>query len=381
MRNGLRIRGLFCAVVLMAAAAYNPAFCDATLEFGLVRPQGGCVEVPVQFIPDESAGTAGLQFDLEFDASEFAVDSVAAGYSAIQGDKGVTWSEPAPGQLRVLVAGLNQTTMPPGTVVSVYLVPASAASHSEPCAFAEGVASGPFGEDVALSYTSETVTEATPAKTSEAELNGAAGNDGFDSLERDGEASSARPAQSHLSDVSRDSAGYTAPHATKGAFGISGAPSADGEPASARYGDSDRGPVPSRPRRAPFLFPNRSEKDGPIAHAERGHSVVASARNETSPGVSPLPPRDSIIISESEAHPKDRSVVARVWNPNEDFVRSSGRGNDQVQNDSQRVVATLHRKTWLLHKAAFFAALVFAATIVFLVRRRFLETRGCVRRR
>ena len=96
--------GCVALAAAMMVVVLESAFGAALLDLGRVRREGEYIAIPVEFTPDAVAGTAGLQFDLRYDPAQFQVETVGAAYSAVQSAKGVTWSEPAPGQLRVLVA-------------------------------------------------------------------------------------------------------------------------------------------------------------------------------------------------------------------------------------------------------------------------------------
>lgn len=373
-------------IAWLAAAWSGAAFCEAALNVGLAQSDGAYVAVPIEFAPDTAAGASGLQFDLQFDPAQFEIDSVTAGDAAVQGDKDVMWSEPAAGQLRVLVAGMNQTTIPEGTVVSVYLVPMSASNVSEPCGFVAGVASGPYGEDVPLLVpvvnTEEDASNATSddpaAKTIDDGLASTVTNE-IASQQETTETVTSSPAADGDSAEPQRAASYPTSK-TAGGFDMS----ADESEGGTSRGGLHEGGVPGRtaataPGERVFLSGNRG--------GERRQSVTNESRPATAgysqpaaPAVVPGASNDSQRRVGDETATAHRTVLARVLDGDEKFDRPLATVNHPVQNDSPRVVTEPRSENRPLTQAAVFLALVSAMAIVFLVRRRIVEPRPGDRR-
>lgn len=373
-------------IAWLAAAWSSAAFCEAALNAGLAQSEGGYVAVPIEFAPDTALGASGLQFDLQFDPSQFEIDSVTAGNAAIQGDKDVMWSEPATGQLRVLVAGMNQTTVPEGMVVSVYLVPLSASNVSEPCVFVAGVASGPFGEDVPLLVpvanteedVSDTMSNDMAAKTIDDGRASTVTND-IASQQETTEIVASAPAANGESAEPQSAAGYSTSN-TAGGFDMS-ADESEGRTSSSglREGAMPGRTAPAGPGERVFLSGNRG--------GEQRQSVANDSRPATAGYARPAPPAvvpgassDSQSRGGRETPAERRTMFARVLDSDEALDWPSETVKHPTQNDSPRAVTDPRGENRPLTKAATLLALVSAMAIVFLVRRRFVEPRPGDRR-
>ena len=297
--------GCVALAAAMMVVVLESAFGAALLDLGRVRREGEYIAIPVEFTPDAVAGTAGLQFDLRYDPAQFQVETVGAAYSAVQSAKGVTWSEPAPGQLRVLVAGMNQSLMPQGTVASVYLIPVSVSFDSEPCEFTAGIASGPFGEDVPLAVPMAQEEEAASGDTS-----AKTGNDGAGALPEPAskpelagrEALSAEAVRD--SSQSLESAAYATPGPTGGH--LDGAAEERDETVSGGVyrGGVGYGGEPLPPRQEGAVSPENPGAGPPeLRHSavRRPRSAVPVPAQGAMPGTIAEPQRDATDGSGSEA--------------------------------------------------------------------------------
>lgn len=132
----------------------------AQMTMGLpVTDSEGGVAVSVAISPSSQSEHVGaIQFDLRYDAGEFALAEVAAGDAAVQAGKDTLFSEPEPGVVRVLVAGLNMDTFAEGTVATVYFDPrmtdAGPAEFSQDAALQQVVVSDEYGQngDAEIAY-------------------------------------------------------------------------------------------------------------------------------------------------------------------------------------------------------------------------------------
>lgn len=112
-------------------------------------PAGSLVTLPVS-LSTGSQSISSLQFDLDLPAGVTS-DTVAQGASTIAAQKQVS-SNIVNGDLRVIVSGLNQTTIPSGSVALITLRLASTLpTGTFPMTLSNVVASDPAGVNVPLS--------------------------------------------------------------------------------------------------------------------------------------------------------------------------------------------------------------------------------------
>lgn len=376
--------GCVALAAAMMVVALESAFGAALLDLGRVRREGEYIAIPVEFTPDAVAGTAGLQFDLRYAPAQFQVETVGAAYSAVQSAKGVTWSEPAPGQLRVLVAGMNQTLMPQGTVASVYLIPVSVSPDSEPCEFTAGIASGPFGEDVPLAVPMAQEEEAASGDTS-----AKTGNDGAGALPDPGSKSELAGQEALSSEAVRDSsqslesAAYATPGPTGGHLD-SAAEERDETVSGGVYrGGVGYGGEPSLPRQEAAVSPGNHDAGPPeLRHnaVRRPRSAVPVHAQGAVSGTIAEPQREATDVSGSEVASGHRMDVAMVPGSGDEFDRPNESAFRSVQNDSPRADAVPPGDTHPSQQAVLCGALAAAMALVLLIRRRFLAPRAGVRR-
>lgn len=376
--------GCVALAAAMMVVVLESAFGAALLDLGRVRREGEYIAIPVEFTPDAVAGTAGLQFDLRYDPAQFQVETVGAAYSAVQSAKGVTWSEPAPGQLRVLVAGMNQSLMPQGTVASVYLIPVSVSFDSEPCEFTAGIASGPFGEDVPLA-----VPMAQEEETASGDTSAKTGNDGAGALPEPASKPELAGREALSAEAVRDSSQSleSAADATPGPTGghLDGAAEERDETVSGGVyrGGVGYGGEPLAPRQEGAVSPGNPGAGPPeLRHSavRRPRSAVPVPAQGAMPGTIAEPQRDATDGSGSEAASGHRVDVAMVPGSGDEFDRPNESAFRSVQNDSPRADAVPSGDTHPSCQAALCGALGAAMALVLLIRWRFLAPRAGVRR-
>jgi len=112
------------------------------------------INVPVTIVTDGADLPASLQFDLSFDTASYALLDVQVGDAAAQADKSVVFNESTPGTITVVVAGLNQNTIPDGVVAEISLCPLVQVVDSNALGFDAVVVSDPFGTPVDVIYES-----------------------------------------------------------------------------------------------------------------------------------------------------------------------------------------------------------------------------------
>lgn len=387
MKCGIFVRGVWWAAILVVAVAHEPAFCAASLELGPVREEGAYLAVPVEFAPDTAVGTAGLQFDLQYDTSQFDIASVTAGFAATQGDKGVMWSEPVPGTLRVLVAGMNQTVMPPGTLVSVHFVPTVAGHAPAPCAFATGVASGPFGEDVPLALpipeAEEETLDDTPAKIGD-ETGHSTNDNPISFQEAVEEALSPRPSPGERRADSPLSSEPAAPGSRIGGFEASPGDSYDNAPGGGPGAGAGPARIARTARRGLLAAP--SDHDENSMEGQRV-AVTGIARaggsgygHQETPGPAPAPAGNSTSVAEAEISDERGPQFARVLDSGDLFGPPANDANHATVSGARRVADGARTASRLPHTAGALVILISALVAVFAIRRRFLEPRPAARR-
>jgi len=121
------------------------------------------INIPVSIHSDDGIGVTGLNFDLTFDASRLTVQNINIGSSASSAGKTLSWSSPSTGRIRVIIFGLNQTSISNGGVANVtFSVNSGAASGSSSLSLGSATATDQNGNSVPLSLSSGTFTVNAP---------------------------------------------------------------------------------------------------------------------------------------------------------------------------------------------------------------------------
>lgn len=120
----------------------------ATLSVGQPRMEGTGWVAPVtlQLAPGENV--ASMQFDVSLPPNLPAGVSAQISEAAQMAGKQAIFSQTAPGQLRVVVAGLNQSPIPSGTVAQLYLGTPAAAAPPPSIGLQSPVLASPSGERI-----------------------------------------------------------------------------------------------------------------------------------------------------------------------------------------------------------------------------------------
>jgi hypothetical protein len=392
MRTTRGINRIVWLLVCLAAAWYAAVYGDAALDVGDGMPGGELLAVPINFTPDPEVDTAGLQFDVEIDTSRFEVDSVIAGDAATQSGKGVMWSQPDSGRLRVLVAGMNQDAVAQGEVATVYLAPLTSRYDTNPCSLEAGICSGPFGDEVPVRLPSivnenpDDLSNDPPAKTDRAaslassESETASGQEvpgteqGADESSTTGE-----PAGSQVAGTTASSTGYG------GGVAVAPEERSDKTRPSSRQGGTTVGrlggsPSPSADERRPIWHQGIRGNPSGAAYGRQG----APSRRTAAPGTVPTPSggKRSRITQRSPEEPR-RVDLARagapepgVW-PEQPLPSGEDRTEERASH-SRAAVPT--RDEFPASGVAAVGCMGAAAFGMFLLRRRWLRPRGAGRR-
>jgi len=156
-RKKMKLHSLVNLLVLTAAwgamvcSAVPAAFAsEITLQDALVGEE--YVSIPVTITTDGADQPASLQFDVTYDAANFAVLDVQVGDAAAQAGKSAVFSESGTGTLTVLVAGLNQTVISDGVIANVSLCPLIQTADTQALFLDAVVVSDPFGNPIDVFY-------------------------------------------------------------------------------------------------------------------------------------------------------------------------------------------------------------------------------------
>ncbi|MCF6287545.1 MAG: hypothetical protein L3K26_20545 [Candidatus Hydrogenedentes bacterium] len=134
-----------CSVVAMAAVvSLQPPPANEAL-----------LRIPVILTGEGDEDLAGVQFDLNYDTTQYILETVESGAAADDAGKEVILSEASPGQGRILITGFNDNTLFDGHVATLILRPRTpdAAAHS--LAVENLLATDPFGNTVPLDYSND----------------------------------------------------------------------------------------------------------------------------------------------------------------------------------------------------------------------------------
>jgi len=110
------------------------------------------VSIPVTITTDGADQPASLQFDVTYDAANFAVLDVQVGDAAAQAGKSAVFNDSGNGTVTVLVAGLNQNVITDGVVANVSLCPLSQTVDTQTLFLDGVVVSDPFGNPIDVFY-------------------------------------------------------------------------------------------------------------------------------------------------------------------------------------------------------------------------------------
>ncbi len=125
---------------------------ELTLEDPVVADEW--ITIPITIAAEPGEQPASLQFDLSFDGTSIALLDVQVGDAALQASKTLVFSESTPGTITVIVAGLNQNTIPDGVVANISFCPLNQVVDATGLGFDSVVVSDPFGNPVDVVYES-----------------------------------------------------------------------------------------------------------------------------------------------------------------------------------------------------------------------------------
>ncbi len=97
---------------------------------------------------------SAIQFDILYNPIACEITAVTAGNSSISAQKQVQYNTIASGQVRIIIAGLNQNTIPSGSIAQItFKICASAPAGIYDLLLTRAIASSPTGASVPLSAT------------------------------------------------------------------------------------------------------------------------------------------------------------------------------------------------------------------------------------
>lgn len=110
-----------CLFAVLAAIilAAPQSLAVGSLGIGDVTVEDSLLIIPIVLGGDVSQGVSGLNFSLSYDPKVLEPVAAAPGAAALQANKDVQMNVPSPGELTVVVIGLNQTVFQLGEVARV----------------------------------------------------------------------------------------------------------------------------------------------------------------------------------------------------------------------------------------------------------------------
>ena len=131
------------SLVLCPAAAFAVTL---TIAYSAAEVGGGRVAVPVSIDCWAGEEASTVQFDIAFDDDLMSLIDVTPGMAAADAGKQVSLSSLAPGVVRVIVAGFNQTPIPNGVIAEAdFNVNAGTPAGFHTVAFGLAAVSDPYG--------------------------------------------------------------------------------------------------------------------------------------------------------------------------------------------------------------------------------------------
>ncbi len=150
--NARKISRRFGAFLRLAALLIlllsTPLAHAAQLTLGAPRIGANGWEAPLTLTPGSGENVASMQFDLLVPPGITNAASAQASQAAALAGKQAIYSVVGPGQVRVVIAGLNQSALQGGEVATLYLGPAGEGQAAPSAWLASPVLASPAGERV-----------------------------------------------------------------------------------------------------------------------------------------------------------------------------------------------------------------------------------------
>jgi hypothetical protein len=150
--NARKISRRFGAFLRLAALLIlllsTPLAHAAQLTLGAPRIGANGWEAPLTLMPGSGENVASMQFDLLVPPGITNAASAQASQAAALAGKQAIYSVVGPGQVRVVIAGLNQSALQGGEVATLYLGPAAEGQAAPSAWLASPVLASPAGERV-----------------------------------------------------------------------------------------------------------------------------------------------------------------------------------------------------------------------------------------
>ena len=124
----------------------------ATLSVGSVKAQSGeTITISIDLANSPSTRISSMNFNLLYDSNQISFDKAQAGQILSDAGKSLSTSTPAPGQLNVIIFGLNQNSIANGTLVQViFHINTTAKTGNVALKLKNAVASSPQAKSVPL---------------------------------------------------------------------------------------------------------------------------------------------------------------------------------------------------------------------------------------
>ncbi len=140
---------IMTALILGYALTLNKAY-SATLSIESGNEYTGTqIEVNVSLNPSTQESVSACQFDVLYDTTVYEIISVVTGDSSLAAQKQVQYNTVTSGQIRVIIAGLNQNIIPSGSVAKLNVkVCSSAPAGTYELSLNRVILSNPIGTSV-----------------------------------------------------------------------------------------------------------------------------------------------------------------------------------------------------------------------------------------
>lgn len=140
---------LISALILLSAMASSEA---ATLSVGSGKAETGqTVTIDIRLTNIPGTNISSINFDLLYDSTQVSFDKAITGKVVSEAGKSLSVSNPVPGELRVIIFGLNQNAIADGILAQMsFRINTTAKTGNVALRLKNAVASGPEAKSVTL---------------------------------------------------------------------------------------------------------------------------------------------------------------------------------------------------------------------------------------
>jgi len=144
-----------------------------TVGTATASPGDTNISVPVTLANAGGDQVSALNFDINYDQNALTPKNVTIGAAAQNASKSLSYNTPSAGRVRIIIYGINQTTIADGVLANlIFDVSSSATLGDKTLTFSSTVISSPSGTDVVLSVVYGKITVVARDTTPPARSNG-----------------------------------------------------------------------------------------------------------------------------------------------------------------------------------------------------------------